>query len=163
MTDIDAVALERWWAKELSAFWGDSARPVTLDTRRAAKVALNTIIALEASRAWYRADAAAALASAQPAQAGDRAEFCKALDERALAARAEKTATALSDALHFEEAASAIRTLEARVLSLETRLAAMGEALKGLTRDCLANDFNEHWDSFKNARAILSTEASHER
>jgi hypothetical protein len=31
----------------------------------------------------------------------------------------------------------------------------LGEVLKLLIIDCMANDFNEHWDSFKNADTTL--------
>lgn len=30
------------------------------------------------------------------------------------------------------------------------------EALKALVADCMASDFNEHWDSFKNAELAIS-------
>jgi len=34
---------ESWWMKELEKFWGDSSYVVTMDTRRAVKVACNLL------------------------------------------------------------------------------------------------------------------------
>jgi hypothetical protein len=33
---------------------------------------------------------------------------------------------------------------------------ALRRALEDLTRDCMASDFNEHWDSYKAAVALTS-------
>lgn len=49
-------------------------------------------------------------------------EFVKRLRDRALFAREEDTATATSDALHFEEAAERLNALTARVAELEDEL-----------------------------------------
>jgi len=54
-------------------------------------------------------------------------EFVKRLRDRALLAREEDTATALGDALHFEEAAERLNALTARVAELE----AENERLRG--------------------------------
>jgi hypothetical protein len=52
----------------------------------------------------------------------DYSELLKALDERASVARSEGTGTALGDALHFEQAATAIRALVAENERLELAL-----------------------------------------
>lgn len=52
-------------------------------------------------------------------------------------------------------AEQAIHTLESVNRSLEARIAGLEAGLKNLTRDCMASDFNEHWDSFKAAESLL--------
>lgn len=37
-----------------------------------------------------------------------------------------------------------------------SELLRLREALEKLTHDCMANDFNEHWESYKNARTALA-------
>jgi hypothetical protein len=128
-----------------------------------------------------RDDVCRALASAKPAQAGEYEGLAKRLAERS------PYAGTVADAELMLEAASAIRTLaaerddwkrtayaetdraeaaEALALSLETRLAAMGEALKGLIELVEMDDeFNspgtDAYTALHVARAILSTEVSH--
>jgi len=50
-------------------------------------------------------------------------DLCARLDERAAIARGEKTGTALGDAIHFEQAAAAIRELQAELDEFRSCLA----------------------------------------
>lgn len=46
------------------------------------------------------------------------------------------------------------------VKKLQRENARLRDALQNLTHDCMASDFNEHWDSFKKAESILSNGAA---
>jgi hypothetical protein len=65
-------------------------------------------------------------------------ELCERLDQRAIFARAEDTATALADAIHFEEAAALIRHLSSRVEEEKRATAGWKEACRkaGVCMSC---------------------------
>lgn len=38
----------------------------------------------------------------------------------------------------------------------ESRIKELEVALRDLLKECMASDFNEHWDSFKDAESLLN-------
>lgn len=47
-------------------------------------------------------------------------------------------------------------TTDAEIQSLKIERTILRTALWRLTQDCIASDFNEHWESFKNAEDTLN-------
>lgn len=45
--------------------------------------------------------------------------------------------------------------IDTEIQSLKTDRTILRTTLWRLTQDCLASDFNEHWDAFKNAEDVL--------
>ena len=48
------------------------------------------------------------------------------------------------------------RSDEQRHIKAQAEIERLREALERLITDCMQSDFNEHWDTFKNAEAVLA-------